>query len=45
MISEDDNHIFAAFQVVISRLKNFKNSHKVLMISYVVSYRNNHFFE
>ncbi len=37
VVSEDKDLIFAAFQVMVSSLKSFKNRHKLLIICFVPS--------
>ncbi len=42
MVSEDEDLIFVAFQVVVPSLKGFNNSQKLLIVSLILSLNGNH---
>lgn len=44
VVSEDEDLIFAAFQVVAPSLKEFNDSQKLLIVSLVSSFCRNHLF-
>ena len=43
MVSKDGDLVFLAFQVVAPSLKNFNNSQKLLVVSFILSLSKNNF--